>query len=115
MNSVDRNQFVAKMGELSVAFGNDITAEVVRVYFKHLSKQTIYQVCRSIDEIIEKDDKFPPVSRIRALADIKKKYPPQPMQDVEQIEEVVLSNDLPKNKEDFFKAMNKLYDDVSIN
>ena len=75
---------------------------------------TIYQVCTAIEEIISKDDRFPNVSRVKALASIKKHQTPEPARHVAMIEEAVHSNDLPKTKEEFFKAMNKLCNDVEI-
>ena len=114
MQEQDKIQFSKSMAEMGVAFGKEIDKGVLAVYFKHLSNMTIYQVCRAIDDIISKDDRFPNVSRLKAMAGINKKYPPKPMQDVPQVEEVILPNDLPRTKEGFFAAMKKLCGDVDV-
>ena len=114
MQESDKIAFSKSMGELGIAFGKPVERETLAVYFKHLSGMTIYQVSRAIDDIISNDDRFPSLSRVKSMACINKKYPPKPMQDVPQVEEVVLSNDLPKTKDDFFKAMKKLCGDVDV-
>ena len=115
MQEQDKIQFSKSMAELGISFNRNVDRETLAVYFKHLSSQTIYQVCRAIDDIIASDEKFPTVSRVKAMANIQKRNAPRPMQNVEQIEEVVHSNDLPRTKEDFFKAMSELTDKVDIN
>ena len=115
MQEQDKIQFSKSMAELGVSFNRNIDRETLAVYFKHLSSQTIYQVCMAIDDIIAIDDRFPTVSRVKAIANIQKKNPPRPMQDAEQIEEVALPNDLPRTKEAFFEAMAKLTDKVDVN
>lgn len=102
------------MGELAVSFQREMNRESLAVYFKHLSDLTLYQVGLAVKRIIDSDERFPPVSRIKTLGKTFKKERPGPMQDVAQIEEVVLPNDLPRNKEDFFKAMGKLYNQVEV-
>lgn len=103
------------MGELAISFQSDLTNEEIKVYFKRLNEFSIYQVEKAIDKIIDTEDRFPTVKVFRDYARAFKRDPPQPAQDVPQIEERVLPNDLPRNKEDFFDAMHKLYGDVDIN
>ena len=115
MTDSDKIPFAKLMGELFLSFGRDIDHSVMAVYFKHLMPLTFYQVTKSVEEIINKDDRFPNLSRVKALASIKKHQPPEPMRDVEQIEEVTLPSDLPRTKEAFFDAMRKLHGDVDPN
>ena len=114
MQEKDKIAFAASMAEMGVAFGRNINKEMLAVYFKHLSKQTIHQVTTAIDEIIAKDERFPTLSRVKAMANVQRKHPRPPMQDVPQIEEVALPNDLPRTKEAFFQAMEKLLGDADI-
>ena len=114
MTDSDKIPFAKLMGELSVVFGRDVDKPLLSVYFKHLEYLSLYQVSLAVNEIIENDDRFPVLSRIRTLAATKKKERPQPMSEAVQIEEVVMSNDLPRTKEDFFKAMDKLIEKTTF-
>ncbi|MDA3807565.1 MAG: hypothetical protein PF440_06605 [Thiomicrorhabdus sp.] len=114
MTDSEKIPFAKLIGELNIAFGREPNKEQMKVYFKHLQTFTLFQVSMAIMEIIEKDERFPVLSRVRSLAATKKKHKPEPYQDVPQIEEVVLPNDLPRTKEDFFKAMDELVKKVSI-
>ena len=114
MKISDKIQFAKLIGELSVAFGRELNRELMSVYFKHLEHQTLYQVEIAITEIISKDERFPALSRIKTLADTKKKSKPEPRSDAVQIEEVVMSNDLPRSKEEFFDAMKKITTKMEI-
>lgn len=102
------------MGEMSISFRSGISQADIDVYFKRLSECSMHQIRRAIQEIIDKDDYFPKLSKIKTLAKSFLREPnPVPM-DVHLIEEQTFSNDMPKTKEDFFKAMDDLVGKVSI-
>lgn len=113
MNNSDKVEFSKLMTRLFYSFGRDIDKMIMAVYFDNLSHLTLFQVSTAIEEIISRDEKFPVSSRISTLAATKRKEKPEPIKDVPQIEEIVLSNDLPRTKEDFFIAMDKLTKKVS--
>ena len=95
------------MTELAISFRTETSDAEKKIYFKRLLECTFYQVTLAIDQIIDKDEKFPPVSRIKTLALTFKKERPI-VTDHVQIEEVCLPNDLPRTKEGFFAAMKDL-------
>jgi len=102
------------MGKLSLAFRTETSRESLDVYYESLKSLSMYQVIRAIEEIKDNDEFFPKLSRIKTLAKSFKREPSPKVSECLQIEEQTFSNYLPKNKDDFFKAMNKLLDDVSV-
>lgn len=102
------------MGKLSLAFRTETSRESLDVYYDSLKSLSMYQVHRAIEEIKDNDEYFPKVSRIKTLAKSFKREPSPKVSECPQIEEQTFSNDLPKNKDEFFRAMDKLLDSVSI-
>lgn len=114
MKEQDKAEFAILMGEMGVAFKTDVDKPTMAVYFNRLQSFTMYQVRRAIDNIISHDDRFPVFSRVRAMASAVKPAPPNPNRHVSLIEEVAPSNDLPRTKEEFFAAMKKLNEKVTV-
>ena len=81
---------------------------MVEVYFEYLEGCSMYQIDRAIKELIQTGDHFPYLSKVLTLARSFKREPTAPMSDHIQIKEVNPPNDLPRTKDDFFKAMKTL-------
>ena len=107
MKDSDKMEFAALMGELSLSFLTEPSKETMRVYFKRLGDCSMNQVRKAINQIIETDDRFPVLSRLKTVALTFRREVPV-VSDALQIEEVVLPNGLPTTKDDFLKAMKDL-------
>ena len=114
MQEADKKEFAIAMGEMAVAFREDVDQPLLTVYFKHLISFTMYQVHMAIKDIIRYDARFPKVSRVIAMAGTMKKERPKPMQDVPQLEEVIINDNLASKEAqaEFFKNIDALLKDV---
>jgi len=110
----DKKQFAIAMAELGVAFQKPVSKETLSVYFKRLSPLTLYQVTRAIEDIIEHDDRFPVLSRLKAVAKIQKKSQPV-YQDVPQIEEITVPAGAPRTREECMEAIDKMFASFGAN
>ena len=68
MTEQDSKEFAVMMGELSISFRSGISQIDIDVYFKHLQEFTLYQLRKAVDRIIEQEEYFPKVSKIKTLA-----------------------------------------------
>ncbi len=112
MQEADKKEFAIAMGEMAVAFREDVDQPLLTVYFKHLISFTMYQVHMAIKDIIRYDERFPKASRVIAMAGTMKKERPKPMQDVPQLEEETISYVRPDQDaiDAFFKNIHNLVD-----
>lgn len=113
MDANDRAKFAVMMGELAIAFRTEISREDIEVYFKHCQGLTLYQVGLAARDIINSDDRFPTLPRLKSVARIQK-VKPEIYQDVPQIEEQTFSNDMPKTKEEFFGMIDGIVEGVTV-
>lgn len=112
MQDQDREEFAMMMGEMAISFRTEIDRETLETYFKKLIGLTLFQVGLSINKITLMDEYFPKLSRVSTLAATFKREPGLPVRDSLQIEEQTFHNDMPRTKEAFFEAMDKLYGKV---
>lgn len=109
----DRGSFGILIGELALSFRTEAGFATINTYFEKLRDLSMYQVDRAINKIIDQGDRFPTVSGIKKEA---RTYPRQALRVDRHLPmlELPIPGDAPKSKEDFFKAMDKLVNDVDI-